>query len=141
MQKTELKALRSSIGEELRRDTFDHLLSREQLRNTQLQYFEDRQRRKEALFREYKVADRILEEELTNQGFPPIPADEDVLTEEELAMSYLLSQVEMETILYDDYSSIVDATKTMATELQQKISEFDALEKDVSTIESICMLC
>lgn len=132
IRKTELKALRSSVGEELSRDTFDHQRSREQLRNSQLQYYEERQRKKEALYREYKVADRILEEELTNQGIPPIPRDEDVLTEEELAMSYILSQVEMETILSDDYSSIVDATKNMANELQQKISEFDALEKNVS---------
>jgi len=128
-KKSEMKQLRKSILHELNQDTLEHQDSREKIRILQFDYYRDRQKKKEALYREYHVVDRILEEDLINQGYPPISKDEDVLTEEELTMSFMITQVEMEVSLLNDYNSILDASKAMANELQEKMEEFDSLEK------------
>jgi len=66
-------------------------------------------------------------------GYPAIPSDKEVVPEEEFVMSFLLTQVEMEVSLAGDYDSIVEATKTLAVELQQGLLAFDASEKKVTT--------
>lgn len=55
--------------------------------------------------------------------------EEYVQPEEERVMSFLLTQVEMECALGDDYDSISTATKTMSLQLNQDLQKFDAKEK------------
>ena len=64
-------------------------------------------------------------------GFPKIEPEREMAPEEEMVMSYLLTQIEMELSLADDYDSISEATKTMAIELQTEIKAFDQKEKEV----------
>ena len=57
-------------------------------------------------------------------------AEEDYeMPEEERVMSFLLTEVEMEAALADDYDSITAATKTMSLELNEGLQKFDAREK------------
>lgn len=72
---------------------------------------------------------RFIEEELQVLGYVPLSKDEDVLTEEELVMSYLLTQLEMEESLGGDYDSVLAATQKMSKELLKTIGDFDGNEK------------
>jgi hypothetical protein len=78
-----------------------------------------------------------VEQELCSQGYLPIDNDEDMLTEEELVMSFLLTQIEMEASLEADYNSILEASKSMAIELQTSIKEFDTTEKKVRPLRPL----
>jgi hypothetical protein len=133
IQRLEMIAFRKGLKKELRNDTFDAIHSREGKRLEQLDYYVYREKKREEIRREYKDnSSRFLEEELLQMGIPAIEQDDDMLTEEELAMSFLLTQIEMEKSLFNDYESILDASKTMAIELQNNIKEFDQTEKSVS---------
>lgn len=50
-------------------------------------------------------------------------------------MSYLLTQIEMESSLQEDYQSIIQATKNMSNELLKSITEFEEKERAVSHIK------
>ena len=49
--------------------------------------------------------------------------------EEEIVMSFMLTQVEMEASLANDYDSISEATRKIAKDLQEDILTYDAKEK------------
>jgi hypothetical protein len=155
----ELRAFRVALAAELDHDSFDAIHVRELKRLEQLDYYRDREIRREQIRREIKgnasschclpspsihrlsvaclsvclvtAPSMYVEQELCSQGYLPIDKDDDMLTEEELAMSFLLTQIEMEASLEADYSSILEASKSMAIELQTSIKEFDATEKKV----------
>jgi hypothetical protein len=127
---------------ELRKDTFGTLQARQVKRKEQLEYYNHRETKKEEICREYHERNpRILEEEVNRTGLLPIEPEEDMLTEEELAMSFLLTQVEMEASLENDYHSILDASKSMAIELQASIKEFDNTEKKVISQQFVFEIC
>jgi len=74
-------------------------------------------------------SESYIEQEAVIQGYPAIEKDDDLLTEEELTMSFILTQLEMEQSLRQDYESILEASRSMALELQVGIQEFDSTEK------------
>jgi hypothetical protein len=148
VQKTELRLFRIDLRRELLTDSIEIESRRAAKRVQQLQYYYDREIQKEVLRRELyprstttysngmmnATVNKALEEELTkHHQSPPIDPLEDMLTEEELCMSFLLTQVEMEQSLEQDYNSILQATKTMAREIQDGLESFDVAEKNVST--------
>lgn len=136
--KLEKKIFRISLRKQMITDTLPAQQARQKKRHQQLKYYVEREKQKEAVKRELRTVDKYLEEELVNRGFPPIDPMEDQLTEEELCMSFMLSHLEMEHSLVDDYDSILEATQNMVQELQGNIQEFDTLEKSVSSLfESI----
>lgn len=142
ISKDEVKLFRKGLKKELWLDQADSVTTRELKRQEQLDYYYHRETKREQLRREYGGADRsFLERELVNEGLPPIDKDEDLLTEEELVMSFILTQIEMEASLTDDYNSILDASKTMAIELQAAIKEFDITEKKVKSMSSNPLQC
>jgi hypothetical protein len=85
-------------------------------------------------------AETFLEQELITMGYPPIETKDDMLTEEELVMSFLLTQIEMEVSLRADYESILEATKNMTLEIQTEIDVFDQKEKKVSLKKTIIII-
>jgi len=58
-----------------------------------------------------------------------IPRDELMRDEVEISMSFLITQVEMESALAVDYDSISEATRKIAGDLQEDILSFDTKEK------------
>ena len=72
-----------------------------------------------------------LAAELRDAGFPAIEPEHLCVPEEEFVMSYMLTQIEMELSLKNDYDSITEATKNMVMELQAGIKDFDETEKKV----------
>jgi hypothetical protein len=105
---------------------------RARTREEQRQYLQERERRKQLLRAEYGDWSDTVEAELYSQGYPALPVEKEVVPEEEFVMSFLLTQTEMELSLAGDYDSIMEATKTMALELQQGIIGFDSTEKKVT---------
>ncbi len=144
IERVELKLFRIALRKEFIGDTLESEYMRDSKRSEQLVYYYDREKYKEQLRRELypqsmgmnETVNKYLEEELVNnyQSYPLDKMD-DMLTEEELAMSYMLTQLEMENSLQQDYGSIILATKSMANELQETINDFDETEKSVSVIQ------
>ena len=73
-------------------------------------------------------------DELRDAGFPAIEPEHLCVPEEEFVMSYMLTQIEMELSLKNDYDSITEATKNMVMELQAGIKDFDETEKRVRSV-------
>jgi hypothetical protein len=141
VEKVELKLFRIALRKEMIGDTLESEHMRDAKRSEQLVYYFDREKYKERLRRELypesmgmnETVNRYLEEELVNTYHSyPIEKMDDMLTEEELTMSLMLTQLEMENSLQQDYLSIIQATKSMANELQETINEFDEVERTVS---------
>jgi hypothetical protein len=57
--------------------------------------------------------------------------ENEIVPEEELVMSFMLTQLEMEFSLSHDYDSIENAVKNLTVELKNGILEFDEKEKHV----------
>eukprot|EP01042_Synura_sphagnicola_P005236 gene5236-6680_t len=140
--KDEMVALRRALHGDLMGDTLEAQHAREEHRSQQRTYYAERMTKREELKHYYygqgsaqpsqyltRAQEQFLDEELDNQGYTAIPPSDDMLTEEELAMSFLLKQIEMEASLRQDYESVLEATKAMALDLQSGIDEFDTNEK------------
>lgn len=66
------------------------------------------------------------------EEFDPETTDDVLASEEEIVMSCMLTQLEMEGSLAEDYDSISQATKQQSSDLQTSIVKFDDKEKHVS---------
>jgi hypothetical protein len=140
--KGEMVALRRALHGELMSDTAEATHAREAHRAEQRAYHADRMTRREALKHYYygqgsampsryltTAQEAFLDGELAQMGYGAIAPAEDMLTEEELVMSFLIKQIEMEASLRQDYESILEASRSMALDLQSGIEEFDTTEK------------
>lgn len=127
----ELRALRNSLHRCLRADTLEEERARAALCADHAAYNRAREAKRQQLQRELAGWGTAVEAELRDAGFPPIEPELLAVPEEEFTMSYMLTQVEMEASLRNDYDSIAEATKAMTMELQQGIRDFDETEKKV----------
>lgn len=125
----ELRAIRNAIHRNLRSDTFEEQDRRKQLCHEHDQYNKQRDIKRAELHRLLGGWDKTIEVELKEAGYPMIEKEFEAVPEEEYVMSYMLTQIEMEISLSNDYDSITMATKSMAEELQNGIKDFDDIEK------------
>eukprot|EP00981_Chlorochromonas_danica_P005459 scaffold1091_cov164-Ochromonas_danica.AAC.82 len=140
----DLGLLRKDLRKHLRSDRLEIQAARENLRRTQYDQWLTYATAKYKLLLEYNGSKpyddndifdtryksmTFIEEELAAAGYVKLSKEEDLLTEEELVMSYLLTQLEMEESLSNDYDSILTATQKMAQELLQSVADFDVSEK------------
>lgn len=132
VRRVELKKLRKALRRGLRSDTLEAEESRTNLRVKEFHVWREREEQRQLLLPDYEGYEQILDDELVNRGYPVIVEAEQLAPEVDMTMSYLLTQVEMENSLATDYGSIVDATKSMAVELQAGIEAFDEKEKTVT---------
>jgi hypothetical protein len=130
----EMRAMRNAVHRTLRADTFEEEESRKQVceEHSIIYYYRNRALKKRAIEKELGGWSRTIEAELAEAGFPAIAPELIGVPEEEHVMSYMLTQIEMELSLGNDFDSITDATKNMAMELQQGVREFDDTEKQVN---------
>eukprot|EP01038_Epipyxis_sp_PR26KG_P008891 gene8891-11991_t len=129
IKKVEMVKLRKALRPVLKNDTLEEQEARARLREEHVALYRAREIKKQQLRKELDGWPAIIEAELVEQGFPKIEPEREMAPEEEMVMSYLLTQIEMEMSLGADYESIVEATKTMAIELQSEIKTFDDKEK------------
>lgn len=142
----DLGLLRKDLRKHLRSDRLEIQAARENLRRIQYDQWLTYETAKYKLLLEYNGSKpyddndifdtryksiTFIEEELAAAGYVKLSKEEDLLTEEELVMSYLLTQLEMEESLSNDYDSILTATQKMAQELLQSVADFDVSEKQV----------
>lgn len=140
----ELRAMRNAVHRQLRADTHDQQRARAALCADHAAYTHTRNAKREAIARELQGWNSAIEAELKESGFPAIEPEHLCVPEEEFVMSYMLTQVEMELSLKNDYDSITEATKNMVIELQGGIKDFDDTEKRVSdhfTFENLISVC
>lgn len=139
-------ALRRSIREELRKDRSEVQQARMELRSAQYESWLAYETAKYRLLREYNGSRAYhdgdtgksityIDEELSAQGIHKLTKEEDVLTEEELVMSLILTQIEMEDSLNRDYDSVLEATHNMNRELVKSVTDFDQVQKNALTVE------
>jgi hypothetical protein len=127
----EMRAMRNAVHRKLRSDTVYEERARKELCDEHKDYNRKRDAKRAQLHRELRGWEQTIEQELEAAGFPPIEPEHLSVPEEEFVMSYMLTQIEMEISLKNDYDSITEATKSMALELQQGIKDFDNTEKTV----------
>jgi hypothetical protein len=128
----ELRAMRNAVHRALRADTKEEERSRAALCADHTAYNRSREAKRAQLQRELSGWGGVIEDELREAGFPAIEPEHLAVPEEESVMSYMLTQLEMELSLKNDYDSVAEATKSMTMEMQQGIREFDETEKRVS---------
>jgi hypothetical protein len=126
----ELVTVRSNFNDYLCSDDMEAQSTRYDVRQSRLTYIDNRNAAKEILLSEYGTNDfALIESELDNMGYPPVDPKDIIRPEEEIVMSFILRQVEMEVSLLDDYVSIAEATGTIGHELLDLINMFDEKEK------------
>ncbi|KAJ1402640.1 hypothetical protein B484DRAFT_405361, partial [Ochromonadaceae sp. CCMP2298] len=138
----ELRAMRNAVHRQLRADGFEQQVSRREMLLEYEQYRHLREAKRASLTKELGGWSRTIEAELADAGFPPTLPETSAVSEEEGVMSYMLTQVEMELSLRNDYDSITEATKTIAMELQtiamelqEGIKEFDRNENGAVSLD------
>lgn len=102
---------------------------REDTRIRQQKQMQKRQEKSAQLIEEMGNYPDAIENELQVLGLEEIPDQHIIRDEEEIVMSFMLTQVEMEASLANDYDSISDATRKIAKDLQEDILTYDAKEK------------
>jgi hypothetical protein len=140
----ESRKLRNAVHRELRKDSHEAAKTRARGRIQELTIYRQREIKREEIKRRWNFdplydSTKALEEELTKLGFPPLPAEAEIVPEEEACMSFLLTQVEMESSLKADYDSITEATKLLAADLYSSISLFD--DEQMSALHEDGSLC
>ena len=81
------------------------------------------------MIEEMRQVSEAIESELQALGLEEVPEQHVMRDEEEIVMSFMLTQVEMEASLANDYDSISEATRKIAKDLQEDILTYDAKEK------------
>ena len=130
VKKVEMRAMRNAIHHKFQSDTIAEQEARAVLCFEHDEYNRQRDMKRAELHRTLAGWDKTIEAELADAGYPPADPEYEAVPEEEYVMSYLLTQLEMELSLANDYDSILDATKSMVIELQHGIKSFDAAEKN-----------
>ncbi len=134
-KKVEMVTLRRALRKILRADTKQAEKSREKVRDRQYKDYEKRElKRRELLSKDPRAYGDQVEIQLDRLGLKRVDPEKEVKPEEEVVMSYLLRQVEMEDSLGNDYESIVTATKKSSIDVQNDIKRFNDSEKQ-SVIE------
>lgn len=131
----ESRKLRNGIHRCLRADTFEEQENRRKIRLKQEAAYVARERKRHELLKELGGWDATIEAELEALGYPAIAMEQEICTEEEFVMSYMLTQIEMELALKGDYDSITEATKSMAVELHADIQQFDENERQTLDVD------
>jgi hypothetical protein len=132
----ELGKLRSSLrrhltnGAEATRDAHN---ARSAARQKARQHQEKRAAKRASLMTELSGREQLVEAELRDLGLAPLDKNTLIREEEEIVMSYLLTQVEMEAALKGDYQSIQEATKKMAKDMGDDLAKFDDRERQSCT--------
>jgi hypothetical protein len=139
LKQVELRAMRNAVHRTLRADTKEEERSRAALCADHAAYNRSREAKRAQLQRELSGWGRVIEDELREAGFPAIEPEHLAVPEEESVMSYMLTQLEMELSLKNDYDSVAEATKSMTMEMQQGIREFDETEKRVSRGKTLAL--
>lgn len=124
-----LRGLRVAFRKTLRSDTLAAQRAREDIRSRQLAAAAARDAKKKELMVEMKGWEYLIEPELEKLGFPAADPALAMRPEEELVMSFMLRQVEMECALNDDYTSMQSACERVSKEGEDGITDFDKREK------------
>jgi len=103
--------------------------AREITRKRQRKQLDDREIKKAQLQIDLANYPDSIEAELTELGLEDIPRKDLIRNEEEMVLSFMLTQLEMESALAIDYDSISEATRKIAHDLQEDILTFDVKEK------------
>jgi len=103
--------------------------AREITRKKQRKQLNDREIKKAQLQIDLANFPDSIEAELADLGLEDIPRKNLMRNEEEMVMSFILTQLEMESALAIDYDSISEATRKIAHDLQEDILTFDVKEK------------
>jgi len=131
IEATELKKLRRNFRTNLFRgaeSTAEAHKAREHARSKQAEHAERRAAKRALLMKELKSRGELVEAELKEMGLSALDSAKLIRPEEEMVMSYMLTQVEMEAALQGDYESVLAATKKMAGELAEEIDKHTELE-------------
>ena len=81
------------------------------------------------MYQELQGWTATVDQDLEKMGLPPIDPLDEIVPEEEYVMSFMLTEIEMELTLAQDYDSVIDATRTQAVHMQKTTLEFDDKEK------------
>lgn len=103
--------------------------AREITRKKQRKQLNDREIKKAQLQIDLANFPDSIEAELKELDLEDIPRKDLMRNEEEIVMSFMLTQLEMESALAIDYDSISEATRKIAHDLQEDILTFDVKEK------------
>ena len=109
--------------------------ARQRLREAQRAHAQKREAKRALLMHELSGRSELVEAELKDLGLLAPDPKARIRDEEEMVMSYLLTQVEMEAALGGDYASVMDATKTLARDVSADIAKFDEQERGSTTPE------
>jgi hypothetical protein len=132
IKQKELKALRSSVRQLLMLgadSSQEAENARNETRSKQRKQLNERAIKKAQLDIDLANYPDSIESELMELDLEDIPRDELKRDETEILMSFMITQVEMESALAVDYDSISEATKKIANDLQEDILSFDTKEK------------
>lgn len=115
---TEISRLRWSLHDALRSDHIKAEKARDKVRQRQAKQLNDRElKRKELLMKNPSVWGEVLESQLERAGHKLLDPSQLMKPEEEIVMSYMLRQIEMEFALNEDYDSVI----ATATKLGQSL--------------------
>ncbi len=129
-KKVEMITLRKAVRKVLRADTVQAEKSRAKVRDRQIKDFEKREmKRRELLTKDPSLYGDKVENQLDRLGLKRLEPSQEMKPEEEVVMSYVLRQIEMEESLGNDYESIVTATKKSSIDVQNDIKRFNESEK------------
>lgn len=138
IQARELTALRRNFRMHLRSSPESSLeaeAARQRLREAQRAHARKREAKRALLMQELSGRAELVEAELKDLGLTAPDPKARIRDEEEMIMSYLLTQVEMEAALSGDYASVMDATKTLARDVSGDVAKFDEQERGSTTPE------
>lgn len=119
---------REGIRALVKDDSIEAQMQREDLRQQQLAYYEARENRKLDMCKERGGWSREVDKELDTMGMVSIDPKDEVVPEEEFVMSFILSQVELESTVASNYDLLIKETKSKAMEMSREISDFEQME-------------
>lgn len=131
----ECRSLRNGLRLTLRNDTFEAESARENVAARHYEHNMLRQAKRRELQQELIGWESMIEPELEKLDLAAIDPLIEMRPEEEIVMSFMLKQIEMEMSLSDDFDSINIATGDMGVEMMDGVVRFDELEKQTTFTE------
>jgi hypothetical protein len=130
LKESELDLMRTSCHRTICLDTLEGEGARNNVRDLQTQHFYQRQHNRRDLMQKYNFIDADVEAELLQMDLGPQDPNLEVRPEEEVVMSYMIRQIEMESGIETSYNLIDTFTKKKTAELLQSLVLFADLQKE-----------
>lgn len=130
LKESELNIMRNSCHRTICLDTLEGEGARDNVRDLQLQHHYQREHNRRILMHKHNFINADVEAELLAMDLGPTDPNQEVRPEEEIVMSYMLRQIEMEIGIEKSYDLIDTFTKKKTAELLQSLVLFKDLQAE-----------